>query len=97
MDTLTSPTELAAVPCSGPPGFGWVVRGHPQWEDWNAWNDRILVRTGDGFFVVYVPEDGFPEYEHLDELADPDEWEAWSAIPRVQNTEITQPTKKESK
>lgn len=26
-----------------------------------------------------------PEYEHQDELADPDEWSAWSEIPRVQN------------
>lgn len=39
----------------------------------------------DGPMVVYVPEYGLPEYEHQDELADPDEWAAWSEIPRVQN------------
>ena len=73
---------------SGPSGFGWVTRENPRWEDWGAWSARILVMThSDGPMVVYVPEDGLPEYEHQDELADPDEWSAWSEIPRVQNSD----------
>lgn len=85
----TPPTNFEPLPeCtgSGPSGFGWVTRGNPRWEDWGAWSSRILVMThSDGPMVVYVPENGLPEYEHQDELADPDEWSAWSEIPRVQN------------
>lgn len=75
---------------SGPCGFGWVTRDNPRWEDWGAWSARILVMThSDGPMVVYVPEYGLPEYEHQDELADPDEWAAWSEIPRVQNAKLS--------
>lgn len=71
---------------SGPCGFGWVTRDNPRWDDWGAWSSRVLVMTHSGSpMVVYVPENGLPEYEHQDEFADPDEWSAWSEIPRVQN------------
>ncbi len=85
-----SPSD--AADCSGPPDFGWITPENPRWEEWHAWNDRIIVMTSDGPMVVYVPEDGFPEYEHMDEIAEPDEWKAWSAIPRVQNAQV-EPTR----
>jgi hypothetical protein len=75
-----------APTCSGPPAFGWITPENPRWHEWHSWNARILIMThSDGPMVVYVPEDGFPEYEHVDDLAHPDEWAAWSAIPSVQN------------
>jgi hypothetical protein len=79
----TTKEQLCATVSSRPSGFGWVTRDDPRWDHWGAWSERILVMTTDGPMVVYVPEIGFPEYEHMDELADPDEWTAWSEIPRI--------------
>jgi hypothetical protein len=46
--------------------------------------------TSEGASVVRVPEDGFPAYYCFDdvEIADPDEWTAWSRIPRLQNVKV---------
>jgi hypothetical protein len=72
--------------CSGS-SFEWITPEDPRWEQWRAWDEKILVMTSEGPVVVRVPENGYPWYHCFDdeELAEPEEWTAWSRIPRIQN------------
>ena len=82
----------SAADCSGS-SFEWITPEDPRWEHWRAWDEKILVMTSEGPVIVRVPENGYPWYHCFDdeELAEPEEWTAWSRIPHFQNSVLTQP------
>jgi hypothetical protein len=88
----TSESPSCDAACSGS-SFEWITPEDPRWEQWRSWDEKILVMTSEGPVIVRVPEDGYPFYHCFDdeELAEPEEWTAWSRIPRIQNAERMHP------
>jgi methyl-accepting chemotaxis protein len=48
---------LPRTTCSGS-SFEWITPEDPRWEQWSAWDEKILVMTSEGPVVVRVPENG---------------------------------------
>jgi hypothetical protein len=85
----TSEKQTASEPSpSQPCSVGnWVRPQDPDWEDWNAIDDTILVLTTKGLRLVEVPEEYHPRYDNGDPVGgDPEQfWDAWCRVDPPRN------------